>query len=157
MHDMQWAVCCHGFFGFLCAGKFTTNPPFGPSIQLAVSNVQADALWDPTCFKIQIKCSKTDPFLVGCNNYVGLGNSTICPVAATGNFLALCGPVPGPSFCYADGCPSTWQQLSSTIQSILHAAGYSGLYSAHSFCIGTATTAAAQGVPDHLLIKTLGW
>ena len=56
---------------------------------------------------------------------------------------------------FSSGHPLTRQQLSSPVQSILHAAGYSGSYSGHSFQIGAATTAAARGVPDHL-IKTLG-
>ena len=93
-HVMLWAVCCLGFFGFLFAGKFTTNSSFDPSIHLAVSDVQADALVDPTCFRVHIKSSKTDPFRVGCVIYVGCGNSVICPVAALGNFLALRGLSP---------------------------------------------------------------
>ena len=56
---------------------------------------------------------------------------------------------------FSDGRPLTRQQLSSSVQSILHGAGYSGSYSGHSFHIGATTTAAADGVPDHL-IKTLG-
>ena len=153
-HVMFWAACCIGFFGFPRAGEFTTNQPFDTSIHLAVSDVQADALMDPSCFKINIKCSKTVPFRMGCDIYLGQGNSVICPVVAIGNFLALCGPSPGKLFFYADGRPLT-RQLSSTVQSILHSAGYPGLYSGHSFRIGAATTAAARGIPDHL-IKTLG-
>ena len=63
-HIMLWAACCLGFFGFLCAGEFTTNSPFDPNVHLGVSDVQADTLQDPTCFQIHIKCSKTDPFRV---------------------------------------------------------------------------------------------
>ena len=70
-HIMPWVVCCLGFFSFLHASKFTTNSPFDPSIHLEVSDVQADALVDPTCFKIHIKCSKIDPFRLGCDIYVG--------------------------------------------------------------------------------------
>ena len=88
------------FFGFLHAGEFTTNSPFDPSIHLALSDVQADALVDPTCFRVHIK---TDPFRVGCVINVGRGNSVICPVEALGNFLALRGPYPGPLFCFAHG------------------------------------------------------
>ena len=51
-----------GFFDFLQAGKFTTSQPFDPNIYLAVTNMQADTLVNPTCFKIHIKCLKTDPF-----------------------------------------------------------------------------------------------
>ena len=152
---MLWTECCLGFFGFLCAGEFTTNSSIAPSIHLTLSDVQADSLVDPTCFRVHIKCSKTDPFCVGCDIYVGRGNSLICPVVALVNFLALRGPSPGPLFCYVDGHPLTQQQLSSTVQAILNSTGYHGSYSGHSFRIGAATTTASWGVPDHL-IKTLG-
>ena len=110
---MLWAACCLGFFGFLRAGEFTKNSSFDHSIHLAVSDVQADALVDPTCFRVHIKSSKTDPFRIGCVIYVGSGNSSICPVVVLGNFLALRGPSAGPLFCFADGRPLTLQQLSS--------------------------------------------
>ena len=152
---MLWAVCSLGFFGFLRTGEFTSNSSFDPSIHLTLGDVQADSLVDPTCFRVHIKCSKTDPFRVGCDIYVGRGNSLICPVVALANFLALSGPSPGPLFCYVDGCPLTRQQLSSVVQAILNSAGYHGSYSGHSFRIDAATTAASRGVPDHL-IKTLG-
>ena len=74
-HIMLWAACCLGFFGFLRAGEFTTNSPFDPNVHLGVSDVQADTLQDPTCFQIHIKCSKTDPFRVGCNIYIGRGSN----------------------------------------------------------------------------------
>ena len=64
-HIMLWAVCCLDFFGFLRAGEFTTNSSFDPSIHLTLSDVQADSLVDPTCYRVHIKCSKTDPFRVG--------------------------------------------------------------------------------------------
>ena len=146
---LPWFLC------FLCAGEFTTNSPFDPNIHMGVSDVQADTLQDPTCFQIHIKCSKTDPFWVGCYIYVGRGSDVVCPVVAIGNFLAMRGPSPGPLFCSADGCPITRQLLSSTVQSLLHSAGYSGNYSGRSFWIGATTTAASRGLPDHL-IKTLG-
>ena len=110
---MVWVTSCLGFFGFLRAGEFTTNSSFDPSLHLAVSDIQADALVDPSCFRVYIKSSKTDPLLRGCVIYVDLGNSSICPVAALGNFLALRGLPPGPLFCFADGRPLTRQQLSS--------------------------------------------
>ena len=122
---------------------------------MTVDDLQADSLVNPACFKVHIKCSKTDPFRVGCDIYLGHGEGSVCPVVALGNYLSLCGSAPGPLFTFGDGCPLTQQQLSSTVQSILHAAGYSGAYSGHSLRIGAATTAAARGVPEHL-IKTLG-
>ena len=117
-HVMFWAACYIGLFGFLCAGEFTTNPPFDSSIHLAVSDVQADALVDPSCFKIHIKCSKTDPFCMCCDIYVGRGNSVICPVVAIGNFLALRGP-----FARATVLLCGWSPLNPTVVII-----YSAVY-----------------------------
>ena len=122
---------------------------------MTVADLQADSLVNPTCFKVHIKCSKTVPFCMGCDIYVGRGEGSVCPIRALGNFLALCGSSEGPLFTFSDGRPLTRQQLSSTVQSILHSAGYTGSYSGHSFRIGAATTAAAWGVPDHM-ITTLG-
>ena len=139
---MLWAACCLGFFGFLREGEFTTSEPFDSSIHLSVSDVPAG-----TRFKICIKCSKTDPFQMGCNIYVGQGNGSIFPVAAIGSFLALRGDAPRSLFCYADGHYLSRQQLSSTVQSVLHSVGYPGSYSGHSFRIGAAMTATARGVP----------
>ena len=36
-------------------------------------------------FKVHIKCSKTDPFCVGCDIYVGRGVGSVCPVTALGS------------------------------------------------------------------------
>ena len=154
-HNMLWAACCLGFFGFLRAGEFTVNVPFQPSIHMTVSDLQADALVNPTCFKVYVKCSKTEPFRLGCDIYLGGIEGSICPIRALGSYLASRGSAEGPLFTFSDGHPLTRQQLSSTVQSILSAARCSGVYSGHSFRIGAATTAATQGVPDHL-IKTLG-
>lgn len=154
-HVMLWAACCLGFFGFLRAGEFTVNSSFDPSIHLSIGDIQADSLVNPSCFKVFIKCSKTDPFRKGCDIYVGRGNSSVCPIVALSNYLALRGPSPGPVFQFASGRPLSRERLSSTVQSILSAAGYAGSFSGHSFRIGAATTAASRGVPDHL-IKTLG-
>ena len=79
----------------------------------------------------------------------------MCPILALGDFPALHGSSEGPLFTVSDGRPLTRQQLSSTVQSILHSAGYIHSYLGHSFHIGAATTATALGVPDHLN-KTLG-
>lgn len=62
-HMMSWAACCLGLFGFLRVGELTVNALFQPSIHMTVSNLQADSLVNPTCFKVYIKCSKTDPFV----------------------------------------------------------------------------------------------
>ena len=107
-----------------------------PNIHLAVSDVQADSLVNPGSFRIHIKCSETDPFRQGYYIYIG-------------------GSTSGPLFLLSDGTPLHRQWLTSSIQSILAAAGVPGCYTGHSFRIGAATSAASDGLPDHL-IKTLG-
>ena len=86
-----WTACCLGFSAFLRAGEFTVNSAFQPSIHVTVDDLQADSLENPTCFKVDIKCSKTDPFSMGCDIYVGRGEGSVCPIRALGGFLALCG------------------------------------------------------------------
>ena len=53
-HTMLWAACCLGLYGFLSAGEFIVNSPVNPDIHLAVSDVQADSLVNPSSFRIHI-------------------------------------------------------------------------------------------------------
>lgn len=154
-HVMLWAACCMGFFGFLRAGEFTVNSNFDPDCHLATQDLQVDSMVNPTSIKVHIKSSKTDPFRQGCYIYIGKGKPGLCPITAIISYLKLRGPSTGPLFINMDGSPLTRHTLSSTIQSILQAAGIPGQFSGHSFRIGAATTAAGRGVQDHL-IKTLG-
>lgn len=153
--SMMWAACCVGFFGFLRAGEFTVNSPFDPNIHLTLQDLQLDSTSDPSCLRVHIKCSKTDPFRQGCFIYLGRGRTSICPISSVMAYLHQRGPAPGPLFIHQDGRPLTRSQLSDFLKSTLSAAGITGSFSGHSFRIGAATTAAQQGLPDHL-IKTLG-
>ena len=58
-------------------------------------------------------------------------------------------------FSFSDGTTLHCQWLTSSIQSILPAAGVPRCYTGHNFRIGTAKIAASHGLPDHL-IKILG-
>ena len=127
---------------------------FNPDTHMTVSDLQADSLVNPSCFKVCIKCSKTDPFHMGCDIFLGRGLGSVCSITALGSYLSLHGSAPGPLFMFSDSRPLTRWQLSPSVQSIINGAGYSGSYSGHSFCTGAAKTAVAQEVPDHL-IKTL--
>ena len=102
-HIMLWAACCVGFFDFLRAGEFTVNSTFDPDSHLSVCDLQVDCLLNPSCLKIHIKCSKTDPFGSGCDVYLGKGNSDVCPLAAISSYLHVRGEAPGPLFFFRDG------------------------------------------------------
>ena len=150
-HTMLGSACCLGFFSFLRVGEVTVNPPFNPNMPLAVSDVQADSLVNLGSFRIHIKCSQTDPFHQGCYIYTGAGKRDLCPVRALNQYLHVRGWTPGPLFLLSESTPLHRQWLTSSIQSILSAAGVPG----HSFRISAATSAGSGGLPDHV-IKTLG-
>ena len=54
-----------------------------------------------------------------------------------------------------NGPPLTRSLVTDRLRAILLSAGLPGDFSSHSFGIGTATSAARAGVPDHL-IQVLG-
>ena len=137
---MLWAACCLGFFSFLQAREITVNFSL---VSMTVHDLQSDSLVNPTCFKAHIKSSKTNLFCMGCEAVIYMWG-VVCPIHNLGDFLALRGSSAGPLFTFSDGSPLTQQQLSSTVQSILHSAGNTGSYSGHSVCIGAATTDAAR-------------
>ena len=143
------------FFCFLWAGEFTVNSPYDTSIHLSLQDLQLDSTSNPTCLCVHIKCSKMDPFHQGCFIYLGSGHSSICPIASLMAYLHLCGPTPDPLFVHQDGQPLSWVEPPHFLQSTLSAAETPGSFSRHSFRIGATSTAARQGLPDHL-ITTMG-
>ena len=100
-------------------GSLLLFPPFDPSVHLTDGDLQAGSLENPTCFKGHIKCSKTDPFSVGCDIYVGHGDCSVCPILAVGCYLQLRGSATRPLFMYDDSRSLTHPQLSSTVQCIV--------------------------------------
>ena len=151
-----WAACCTGFFGFLRSGEFTTTTSsFNPQLHLAVSDVKTDRHENPSVLFLRIKCSKTDPFRKGHVIRLGVSGTPICAVKALLQYLKLRGGEAGPLFRHRNGLPLTRSTLTSWLRDAIARAGLTGNFSGHSFRIGAATSAAAAGIPDHL-IKTLG-
>ena len=107
--------------------------------------------------QLRIKQSKTDPFRQGVNVYLGKTTTSLCPVDAIIRYIAHRTKLrPGPPFVTSTGTPLTWAYLVSNLKAALSRAGLDdSLYNGHSFRIGAATTAAAQGLEDSL-IQTVG-
>lgn len=150
---MLLAACYVGFFGFLTGGEFTVNSPFDPSLHLTLANIQVDAHLNPQRVRTFIKCSKTDGETL-CFVFLGRGSAPLCAVVSLGNYLHLHGLKPGLLFPYQDGTPLFRSKLSAFLKSTLKSAGVPENFSGHIFRSGAATTAASQGIPDHL--KTMG-
>ena len=60
---------------------------------MTVDDLHADSLVNTTCFKVHIKCLKTDPFCMGCDIYMWALLRAWCvpsvPSAAAWLFVAL--------------------------------------------------------------------
>lgn len=155
---MLWAASLMCFFGFMRAGELTvpSDNGFEEGAHLAFQDVSVDSLTNPGMLKVRLKASKTDPFRVGVDVFIGRTDSPLCPVAAVLAFMAVRGPGPGPFFKFKNGSPLTRARFVARVREALREAKVDcSAYSGHSFRSGAATTAAQKGVSD-ASIKMLG-
>jgi len=156
-HCMFWAACNLAYFGFLWSAEFTVPnlASFSPSIHLGVADLAFDSNASPSCLRLRIKASKTDPFRKGCFLHIGQGKYPLCAIHSLLAYLNQRGNTLGHLFLFKDGQPLTRALLTSWLHDILASAGIQGKFSSHSFRIGVATVAAKNGIPDHQ-IQALG-
>lgn len=155
---MLWAAASMCFFGFLRSGELTVPSITGydKGVHLSFGDVAVDSLDSPQVLQVKIKASKTDPFRVGVDIFIGRSECSLCPVTAVLTYMAIRGSAPGPLFIFANGCPLTRSCFVARVKEALSMAGVdSTCYSGHSFRSGAATTAAAQGIGE-TTIKMLG-
>ena len=124
---------------------------FSPLIHLTVQHIAVDAPSYPLCMSIKIKASMTDPFRKGSDIH------PLCAVQAIMAFLSQRHSSPGPLFCLQDGQPLSHGLLTDWLRQIMAATGVAGNFSSHSFCIGAATVATRNGIPDHLIQGLGSW
>ena len=156
-HCMFWAACNLAYFGFLRSAEFTVPnlASFSPALHLCVCDISVDSDISPSCLRVRIKASKTDPFRKGCFVHIGKGRFPLRALQAILAYLARRGNSGGPLFLFQDGRPLTRAVLTARLREILAGAGVPGNFSSHSFRIGAATVATRNGIPDHL-IQALG-
>ena len=156
-HRMFWAACNLAYFGFLRSAEFTVPnlASFSCSLHQSLADIAVDSDTKPSCLRVRIKASKTDPFRKGCFIHIGRGNYPLCALQSVMDYLAVRGNSGGPLFLFQDGRPLSRPLLTNWIRQILARAGIPGSFSSHSFRIGAATVAARRGIPDHL-IQALG-
>ena len=99
------------FLRLLRSGEITipSVTAYDASTYLSPSDISADVPLQPTVVQLRLKQSKTDPFRQGINIYLGATNSTLRPVTALLNFLAIRGQADGPFFHFQDLTPLTKQ------------------------------------------------
>ena len=155
---MLWAAATLCFFGFLRSGEIAipSDSAFDESAHLSFSDVTVDCLRHPQVIRVCLKTSKTDPFRVGINIFVGRADNRLCPVTAILSYMVERGAGSGPFFRFQDGRPLTRPRFVTKVKEALTVAGIDcTAYSGHSFRSGAATTAARQGISD-ATIKMLG-
>ena len=158
-HCMFWAAWTLVYFGFLWSAEFTVPSLAGflTSVYLGVQDISVDSTSNPSCIRVVIKASKTDPFRKGCSSHIGRGKYPSCSVHALLAYLVIRGDGPGPLFLCQNGQTLSRVLLTDWLRRIIAAAGISGLFSSHSFGIGAATAAGRNGIPDHLIQELGRW
>ena len=152
---LLWAACCLGFFGFLRSGEFTVKDPRHEAPLLS-SDMAVDSHSHPSTIRLHIRKAKSDPFGNGIFIFLGKTGCHLCPVSAVLNYMARRPQGEGPLLRWGDRSPLRQDRFVQAVKAILRDAGFDpSHYSGHSFRIGAASSAAARGIPDHL-IKTLG-
>ena len=116
----------------------------------------SDVQFSATTIAIDLRQSKTDSFRRGHTITIQATSTSTCPVRAINCFAELSTLRSGSVYYGGHFTTPSRDHLTDVLQRLLQQAGYQQcLYSSHSFRIGTATTAAAAGLPAWL-IKSLG-
>lgn len=155
---MLWAAVTMAFFAFLRSGELTVDSldSFDPEWHLTPRDIAVDDVNSPSLLRVHVKGSKTDQTRVGVELFVGRTDNELCPVAAILAYVAIRGQEDGPFFLLSTGKPLSRQVLVKMLKESLVEAGMDcSRFSGHSFRIGAATTALANGVSD-ATIQTLG-
>ena len=148
---MLWAAFNTVFYDFLRAGELCARAVayFDPDSTL----LHSDLTLTPTCIRLHIKASKTDPFQQGHTVTIGATDTSTCPLQALKNYLELPQSTPywpaSPLFVFKDRSYLTRSKLTTALRNLLLAARLNlDHYASHSFKIGAATSTEAARLPD---------
>ena len=153
---LYWAAFTVAFYGFLRVGEYTAPSRCSTNGRtLRVQQVRVSK----TSISIGLPSSKTCQFSLPAPIHMGATASSTCPVSTMRRFLKCRISSPSaPLFTFPDDSFLTPRQVSNMLKKILQQAGFDpALYSSHSVRIGAATSAAASGLPDHLVQKLGRW
>ena len=89
-HQLLWAACSLGYFGFLSALEFTVPnlSSYSSSLHFSVQDITVDSSSAPSSMCIQIKGSKSEPSQKVCFINIGLGRHPLCAVHTMKTCLA---------------------------------------------------------------------
>ena len=81
-------------------GEELINHSYDEGAHLSFHDISVDTIEAPSSLKVRIKESKTDPFQLGVDIFVGRTGNELCPVAAVLAYMVKRGPGPGPFFIF---------------------------------------------------------
>ena len=107
--QMLWAAASLCFFGFMRSGELTipSASSYDAGAHLSFNDVTVDCIQNPRTLRVHLKASKTDPFRVGINIYVGRMGNALCPVTAVLRYMVSRRPEAEPLFRFGNGSPLT--------------------------------------------------
>eukprot|EP00731_Ephydatia_muelleri_P028146 Em0019g1019a len=132
---MLWAAACVCFFGFFHSGEITvpSTNGYNAGAHLRMADLAVDNATNPKMLRLCLKSSKTDPFRLGVNIFMGKTVAAICPVTAMLAYLTKRGTDNGPLFRLRDGNPLTKPAFVSSVRDALSQAGLDPTkYAGHS-------------------------
>jgi len=144
------------FFGCLRCGEITypSAARFHPRKHLTINDVRLSK----EALEVVVKQSKTDQTGKGARAIIGPGSQNLCPLKLLRKFLRYRRYAAGSDalFRLQDGSLLTRAKLHARLQQSLEALGLpASKFGTHSLRIGSATAAAAIGVPMDI-IKSMG-
>ena len=95
------------------SGELTipSESSYDKSAHLSFEDVSVDSFQNPQVLRIRLKASKTDPFRLGVDIFVGRTGNELCPVTAVLLYIVRRGPNEGPFFKFESGVPLTWPKF----------------------------------------------
>ena len=150
--QLYTAVFCAAFFGFFRVSELVQSKPGQEGIALRDVTIQKDKLVTFT-----LRHSKGDRAQLGVSiKLSAIPQHPLCPVRAMENYLGVRPQGAASAFVHFDHSNLTRFQFQAVLKKALDHSGHDASnYSSHSFRIGAATTAAANGISQEV-IQSLG-
>ena len=156
---MEWAAMSLAFYACLRASEFTVRTKFDHNVNITMQDVKFHSYQGQEYMSVLIKRSKTDVENKGFIVNIPCVSHVTCAVCAMRTYLQLSNPptsLAQPLFQYKNGMILTNYLFQTNVKLYIAMLPYPPhQFSGHSFRIGCATTAAAQGFMDWE-IKALG-
>ena len=119
--------------------EFITVSPGIPALQLTLTNFKRNVARTP--FHIAVPSNM---------------NSQFCPVGLLRVYSMCRGAKPGPLFCHEDFSPVTRGEFTAQLNALTRSMNWQNV-TPHSFRIGAATTASANGISDATIQRWGRW